>query len=176
MSRGFRQGRSYPVPRRRKGWEEGPGQVGVQTQLTSSTIDLLDSGAQLVVDGTTLLRLRGTYSAFLSTGSSLAGFSGAFAIGITDVPAFSIGSTAVQTPITNADWDGWLFWQAFDLKQPTSTFDSAAPNASMVMPVDTKAMRKLKQDDVIYACVEVVEVGTATYNHHFDSRLLLALA
>ena len=176
MSRGFRQGRSYPIPRRRKGWEVGPGQLAVQTQLTASGIDLLTSGATVLFDGLTLLRLRGTYSAYLSAGGALGGFSGAFGVGIIDLQAFTVGSTAVPSPITEQDWDGWLFWEAFDLKMPTSTLDTSSPTGILKMPVDTKAMRKLKQDDVIFASVEVAEVGTAIYNHHFDSRMLIALA
>ena len=176
MSRGFRQGRSYPVPRRRKGWEAGPGQLGVQTQITATTAILVNGGIQILADGLTLLRLRGTMSAFLSAGFSLGGFSGAFAVGIIDLQAFNAGVASTPTPIDEVDWDGWLYWEAFDLKQPTSTFDSAAPNSSLRMPVDTKAMRKVKQDDVVFAAIQVVEVGTATLNWHFDSRMLFALA
>ena len=140
---------------------------------------LFASGAQLVIDGTTLLRLRGTFTAHVSAiAAALDGFTGAFGVGIIDLQAFTTGVTACPTPIAEQDWDGWLFWETFSLKSVTATISDGVNSIGLYlqMPVDTKAMRKVKQDDVIYAAVEVTEAGTSQINYHFDSRLLLALA
>jgi len=177
MSNGFRHRRAT-TPRRAKGWGEGPGKAAAQTVLTTSTIDLIDLGTQFLVDGLTLLRLRGTYTANVSAASAAnSGFAGSFGIGLTDLKAFNVGVTALPSPTADADWDGWLFWEAWSMKVLTSTITDAinAPAINLRIPVDTKAMRKLRTDDVLFAMVEVLEVSDSTMNHHFDSRILLAL-
>ena len=42
--------------------------------------------------------------------------------------------------------------------------------------IDSKAMRKIDAQEVIYACVEVVETGAAELRAMFDSRVLLMLS
>ena len=179
MSNGRSRGRRFPIPRRRKGWEEGPGQQGAQSTIATSTSVIMASGAQVLFDGFTLLRLRGSFTASLSASSvASGGFSGAVGVGICEQSAFAIGVTACPTPITEQDWDGWLFWEAFNVTTITATIGDGVNSTSLIVriPVDSKAMRKLNTGDTIYAVVQVAEVGTAILNTHFDSRILLALA
>jgi hypothetical protein len=105
------------------------------------------------------------------------GFSGAFGIGITTADAFGIGVTAVPTPLTERDWDGWLFWHAWNLKTVTATIADGvnAVGAFQRIEVDTKAMRKQDENMLIYGCMEGTEVGNAVLNWNFDSRLLVLL-
>ena len=41
--------------------------------------------------------------------------------------------------------------------------------------IDTKAMRKFRENDSLYAAIETVETGVATLKIHFDSRVLALL-
>ena len=174
-SRGFSQ-----VPRRRKTWEQGPGGQAVQTQISGSTALLLVSGAQAVVDGLTLMRLRGSLTLAVNTVSAtLSGFSYAFGIGITTDEAFTTGGvTSVPDPDADSAWDGWIWWHSGALKAISGTLADGV-NASALherIPVDSKAMRKLRLGDVIFAVIKPLEASTATLNTHFDSRVLVALA
>ena len=170
--RGFSQ-----VPRRNKGWEEGPGGSGVNS-LSTGVGALIQSGAQVLTDGATLLRLRGRFLAFLTATDSIAGgFVGAFGIGIVALPAFAAGAASVLTPLTEQDWDGWLFWSPVYCKTVTATIGDAI-NTPLLMDrfeIDSKAMRKLRQDDVIYGAFEATETGVSVISVTFDTRALLAL-
>ena len=170
-SRGFVQTRAA---RRQKSWETGPGQGAVTTSSVSAN-QILGAGAQAQEDGLTLLRLRGRYSAFLTAVSAINdGYHGAFGIGIVTAEAFSIGVTAVPLPITDVGWDGWIFWSPVQLQAHVATA-AGETEVSQEMEVDTKAMRKLRLGDTIYAVTELIEVGTAVISQAFDSRLLVAL-
>ena len=166
------------VPRRRKGWEEGPGQLASQVALAATGSQIVVSGAQLVGDGNTLLRLRGALTMQLSVATGVfEGFVGAFGVGIVQAAAFAVGVTAVPTPIDEQDWDGWLFWMPFMVASITATLTDGANAGSVIlrMPIDSRAMRKLDLDDVIYGVLQVQEIGAASLQWHFDSRVLLAL-
>ena len=167
------------APRRKKSWEAGPGQLAVQSAIAANGSSLVVSGAQATVDGLTLLRLRGTLTLTLQIiTSAIDGFAGAFGIGIVTLPAFTAGEASVPTPITEQDWDGWLYWTAFSMKGNAAGIGDAANavNAQQIIDVDTKAMRKLRLNDVIYGAIEVAETGTAQLGWHFDSRALIALS
>ena len=47
--------------------------------------------------------------------------------------------------------------------------------ATFRMEIDTKAMRKLHEEDSLYAAFEVTEVGVSTMTVQMDSRLLVKL-
>ena len=164
--------------RRKSSWEEGPGSQTVLT-TTASAAAVVGSGLQLLVDGLTLVRLRGQFTSFLSiAGAAGDNFVGAFGVGIATDQAFAIGVSALKIPITDQDWDGWLYWQAIQLiaAEPTEQFGNAG-TASMVVQVDSKAMRKVNLGDTVYGVIEVVEGGGggSTILSFFDSRLLFKL-
>jgi len=129
----------------------------------------------LLGDGDTLVRVRGSLEAVIqSSNVAGSGFHCAIGIGIVNEMAFTVGATAVMEPITDADWDGWLYHRFFDLHVGDQTAGDIQERP-VQFEVDSKAMRKLKQDDVVFAIVEVVETGIAEIDVFFDSRILLAL-
>ncbi len=164
---------SFPVraARRQSSWEEGPGGGGV-TSRTSSGVAIIGAGLTFLADGDTLVRLRGNLVLRNASGAGATdSFVGAFAIGITTASAFAIGVTAVPTPLTEQDWDGWIYWVQYSVFGA----DLSAPAAIQRETIDTRAMRKLRQDDVIYGAVEDVETGAMTMQVTFDSRILRKL-
>ena len=159
--------------RRNVGWDRGPREAAVS--LTASGNRVLGTGSQALSQGLTLLRTRGEFMAFLSVGTSaLDGFNGAFGICVVSENAFGVGVTAMPTPLTDASWNGWLYHHFFNVKVPGAGLIGDR-DASVRFTIDSKAMRKVKQTDVIAGVLEVVEVGTATLNVFVDTRLLTQL-
>jgi len=180
---GFPRGRTIP-PRRANSWDFGPGQAGAQSQITGSVTTLASASLSVLVDGLTLARLRGMFHSYLSAAAAPQdGFVGAFGIAVATTAAIAVGATAVPSPITEQDWDGWLYWTPVFLVSPgvidgTVSDDRSSisgQTGSQIQVVDSKAMRKLNEAESIYGALEVSEVGTATMNWHFDSRILLKL-
>ena len=160
--------------RRGKGWEEGPGGSAVTT-FTASTQAILTNGAQFLQDGLTVLRLRGSLQAFLVSANAAGdGFHCAIGIGIVSENAFGIGITAVPTPLGDTSWDGWLYFKFFDVHGGFLTAGDVQ-HLDATFEVDSKAMRKVKDTDVLFAVVETIEIGTAEMDVFFESRILLAL-
>jgi len=170
-SRGFARGQ-----KRKVGWDRGPGGTAADT-ITASTSNFFGSVSNVLVDGLTLVRLRGRFS-FILTAAAAAGdgYQGAMGIGVTTASATAAGIASVPTPITEQDWDGWLYWQAISCHAGDATAGSRNwDQANMNIEVDSKAMRKLTEDSSIFAVFEVIEIGTATASLFFDSRILVKL-
>ena len=179
MSNGFRSRRQIRVPRRLKSWDFGPGTNVAQAQFTAITGVILTDALSVIQDGATLLRLRGQLIYMLDTTSALTGgFTGAFGIGIATQAAVAAGAASVPLPVDEQDFDGWIFWRPFSMKSVTATIadGSNAVSVSERVDVDTKAMRKLREGDSIYAALQITsEVGSAVMQVFFDSRILIAL-
>jgi len=164
--------------RRKKSWISGPGgTTGAAISGVAATI--LGGGLQLLQDGLTLVRLRGQFDLFLTTVTAAGdGFTGAMGIGIVTEHAFGIGTTAMPTPIAEPDWDGWIYWTPISVHGPSTAANggSNADAAQQRFLVDTKSMRKLREDDVVFAMLQMAtEEGTAVGEVRFDSRMLLLL-
>ena len=169
--------------RRKTSWALGPGGTSVLV-ITASQSSILGAGSQPLVDGLTMVRLRGELLLRLSLASAVTGgFTGAFGVGLSTVAAFAIGVTALQTPLTDEDWDGWLYHRYFALGPGGVIDNSAAADADQVnatsaalrLEVDSKAMRKIPEGTNIFAAIEVVEFGTATMEADFNSRILVKI-
>jgi len=91
--------------------------------------------------------------------------------------AFNIGVTAVPTPITEESWDGWLWHQYFDIRVVTATIADGvnAAGASVGFQIDSKAMRKLPLDSILYGATEVIESGTSLMEVQAQTRVLAKL-
>ena len=160
-----------PVSRRSQkttDWGVGAGGT-VLTSLTASGSSILGAGAA-PVEPKTIVRTRGLFSASLTVGAAGNGFFGAVGIGIVSQPAFTAGIASMPTPISEAVWEGWMWYSFFDCRTGVNPDDGSSIHR---IEVDSKAMRKVSNDDVIFAAIEVVEVGTATLEVQFDTRILL---
>ena len=164
------------APRRKTAWTVGPGGTTEQVFNASQSL-FLGTGTQILADELTLVRLRGRFAFNMESAAAIGErMTGAFGIGITTTPAFATGGiTAVPTPITEIEWDGWLYWQAVMVQSVVSPLIEGGGGNRVEFEVDSKAMRKLKLDDVIFAVLEVVENGNVTANAFFNSRILVKL-
>ena len=166
--------------RRRVGWEIGPktGTTGAEQSATASGSLLATIGSGATTDGLTLVRTRGELLIRLSVADAVgSGYQGAFGIGVVTAAAFTAGAASVPTPITEDSWDGWLYHTYFQVLAQSTTLSDGTNALSAVFrqTVDSKAMRKLRLDDVVFAAFEFTETGTSTLSMNFNSRLLLKL-
>ena len=146
------------------------------TSGAASQSVFLGSGTIPTLDGLTLVRTRGLLDIFLdgAPSSDGDGYFGAMGIGIVSDAAFAAGITAVPTPITESFWDGWLYHTFLSIHAMDITFGNQAA-AHQRVEVDSKAMRKIAVGETLMAVLEVVEIGTATFNVFWDSRSLVKL-
>ena len=153
-------------------WEEGPGGTAI-TQFSAPGSNFLGSGVFPTASELTVMRTRGLLEYFLigTGGADGDGFVGAMGIGKCTRAAFDAGIASVPTPITEMSWDGWLFHQFIGAHTPDITF-GGSPGVYARLDVDSKAMRKLDSDEILYAAFEVVEIGVHALNVFFNSRML----
>ena len=161
------------------------GQVGAQSQISSSNSVLVSSALVSLQDGLTVVRQRGMLTAWIVSATGAGdGFSGAFGIGVATADAIAAGAASVPTPITEQDWDGWMYWHAISVKS-AGVIDGTAANdgdsinaivAAQRLEIDIKAMRKLDENQALYGALEVTEVGTSILHWQMDSRVLFKLA
>ena len=183
---GFRTnlGRSQ---RRKSSWQFGT-QTGVDgaSQAISSSSSVIATGAVgIITDGLTLVRTRGDLNLFLTSATTAGdGFHGAFGIAVASAAAVLAGIASVPTPITEEEWDGWLYHRYFSLFAGGTIAAATAAqqqdqvnssSAALHIEVDSRAMRKVETDMTIYAAIEVVELGAAGMDWAFNSRSLFKL-
>jgi len=186
--RGLRSRSSFARSSRRKSsWGFGPATStdGESQSLSASAAILAGQAVSILADGQTLVRTRGDFNIFLQTaGTQADGFSGAFGIGVATTAAITAGVASVPTPITEETWDGWLYHRYFSVicAEPIAVATTSKIGAqvhdvaaALRFEVDSKAMRKLTQDQTIYAVIEVIEIGVATARWAFNSRMLFKL-
>ncbi len=171
--------------RHRTSWELGPetAAVGGPQQFDTSRSELAGSFAAVLADGITLVRTRGEVLIFLTTAAAQGdGYHGAFGIAKATAAAITAGVASVPTPITEDNWDGWLYHRYFSILSagPIAVATAAqealqvnSTTAALRFEVDSKAMRKADIDEGFYAAIEVVEHGTAEAEWTFNSRLLV---
>ena len=175
-------------PRRLTSWANGPSTAAdgsPQGSIGASTTVLAGTAVTALVDGLTIVRLRGELLIWLTTTAAASeGFNGAFGIAVANNDAVAAGVGSVMTPITNENWDGWMFhryWNVFSggvISGGVSADQDMinATSAVLRLEVDSKAMRKFPASDNLYACIETVESGTCAMNWSFNSRMLVKLA
>ena len=175
--------------RRKTSWGAGPRTLGAvggaQAAISTTSAVLATTGVVLLGDGNTLVRTRGELTAWLtSVNAASTGFSCAFGIGIVRSPAFVAGVGSCPTPMAEESSELWLYHRYFMLTAGAAIGAAVAADNDFVnvvtagvrFEVDSKAMRKLDEDDTIYACLEVQLTGTAVMNWAFNSRTLFKLA
>ena len=170
---------SFPVKvsRRRTGWEEGTG-GSIPTNVSSSSSGFLGAAVTALLDGLTLVRTRGFVRATLTAvAGANDGFQGAVGIGITTAQAVAAGIASCPIPVSDADWDGWLWHQFFSVGSSTATIADGVNSVGVNFQteIDSKAMRKLSEDMALYAAFQMTENGTSVMDIWHESRMLFKL-
>ena len=175
--------RRFQGSRRKSAWGLGPQEPAQQITATGSI--LWANGVVLVAsDAATIVRIRGHALLYLDAATAGGdGFVGALGIGVVTSAAFVAGVASVPTPITESDWEGWMWHQFFQLRAGGTIDASVAgdvdqvnsTSAAMQIDIDTKAMRKINSDETLMGVIEVTEIGTAQMQFVADTRDLLLL-
>ena len=104
----------------------------------------------------TLVRTRGTILLTLSTGGGAGdGYIGSVGIGIVTLDAFTAG--VIPGPSQDPDWPGWLFHQEFAIVEGAAGISNGS--AFQRIDVDSKAMRKIGENEILFGSTDVVELG-----------------
>ena len=188
----FQRGSRFPrtsgrSQRRKTSWSVGPqsGTEGIPATTISSSISAVGGvGVAVLEDGLTLVRTRGEAVLQLVTAAAAGdGFAGALGIANVTSNAIGVGITAVPTPITDDNWDGWLYHRFFALISSGAITANAATDTDQVLPtsgslrfeIDSKAMRKVNSDTSLIFVIQVSLVGTASMFWSANSRMLFKL-
>jgi len=172
--------RGFPLrnrSRRSVGWALGPEASDGTTAATGKVLWTTGVVLSSVVKAT-IVRIRGQFAAYMNSASVAgSGFKGAVGIGITTTAAFTIGATAIPGPLTELDWDGWMYHRIFDVRTITATLADGVNAVGVVdrFEIDSKAMRKFDEDMTLFGMIEVTEQTSAQLEFQADTRLLLKL-
>ena len=163
--------------RRRTDWAEGAN--GTTGAISTSSTVLFQNAAQSLSDGQTVIRTRGELLAYLMASDVVGGgFQCGFGICKVTQNAAGVGITAVPHPLADVDWDGWMYYTQFNLRNcfagAFTEVRSGIPGVVRI-PIDSKAMRKLDADDNIVGVFETVETVTATMRAFLETRILIKL-
>jgi len=173
MAGRFRGRRTVPRgPRRSKVWSGASTALQNLAPATASTIAIFTEGQIENLGKPTLARVRGTWLAYedVSVGIEPALMEVALGITVVSTKAFTIGVTALPTPITNPEWP-WLYWDSMYIG--SENVDSV-PFPAINRVVDSKAMRKLPPGSTLIAVFEAGAAleGTPEANALFSIRML----
>ena len=160
--------------RRATQWNLGPGgQTG--SGFTGSLLDILGSGVEPATEKVTIVRIRGELMIQLATVSAAdEGFVWTYGIGIVSADAFAVGASAVPNPQDDMDWP-WMYHGFTQTVAPTGTLADIGSASVVRIPVDVKAMRILDLNQTLFMAIDALELGTATADVFFDSRIFLKL-
>ena len=109
-------------------------------------VAVADGGATLIGsvpldEASTIVRVRGHLSVLAAAVTADDTIVGAFGVAIVSSEAFTAGVGSMPEPFTDADWGGWMVWQAFSYR--FEFFDGTGANfPDWDMVIDSKAMRK----------------------------------
>ena len=171
-SRGFSRRTSVASLRRSSSWNPGPFGL-VSVSAAGSTV--FGTGQQALESGLTIVRTHGSLLIRLVTSDAVtSGFDVAFGICVVNENAAGVGATAIPQPLTDIGWDGWLVHWSGVIKGAVP--HTGGEDAVVRIPIDSKAMRKFKNTDVMVAVIQyLTEIGSVTLNADLRSRVLIKL-
>jgi len=78
---------------------------------------------------------------------------GAVGIGLVNAAGAAVGVTGIPGPVTDSNWDGWLYHRYFQFSTQVATAVGFS-TSSHEIEIDSKAMRKVKSDDALFMMFE----------------------
>ncbi len=105
----------------------------------------------------TIVRSRGQLAVKPTSFAADNNIVGAFGICIVSDRAFAAGAALIPGPFTDAGWDGWFVWRSFSLAVEFLDSTGVVFNGALVMEIDSKAMRKVTDDETIVLMAESLD-------------------
>ena len=162
--------------RRKTSWNLGP--RGALSFTVGDTVSGFPTVSQALEGGLTIVRIRGELLLYLEvvTNPNDGFVQCAAGICIVSENAFGVGATAVPDPRVDIGWDGWMWYWTGSMIGLTATENGELGTAAVRIPVDTKAMRKIKDTDGVIGMFAVgTETGAATLTCRLETRMLVKL-
>ncbi len=123
------------------------------TSLAANTIVLSETFTP-IVGGETLIRTRGLFSWRSDQQAADEALLGAVGIAVVTAQAVSVGITAIPHPDTDSAWGGWLWHSYFSSSLSLGTSVGFDANDMQRIWIDSKAMRKVDEDERLVVVVE----------------------
>jgi len=167
------------APRRLTAWDLGPGGDDLGTldnvSVVSDSNVILGAGVTPLIPAITVVRIRGFIEVNLvAADAALSGFNFAAGIGIVTLDAFTAGAASVPNPFSDIQWPGWLWHHLGGIHAPQEILDLNQVAAQRI-EVDSKAMRKVRLNEVMTLIMSFGETATATVNVRAATRALVKL-
>jgi len=154
-------GRFTRGPRKATDWSASAAlTAGLAVAASSAAIDEVFTP---IVGGETLIRTRGMLGWESDQSAATEQQIGAYGICVVSEQAATVGITAVPHPGTDAAWGGWLYHTYFFSEFRFLTAAGFDPRNLQTMVVDSKAMRKIDEDDRLVTVVEVTGTKGITF-------------
>ena len=164
-----RGGRTASQLRSKKEWAGFSSGTGVTTLAAATSVIV---GSFVVTAGPeTILRTRGLLSIKSDQESADEAVHGALGIAIVSEDAFTVGITAVSTPISDIQNDSWFVWIPFHHAIQIVTAVGYSEPAASLFPIDSKAMRKFHSDQRAVVVLQN-NAAAAGLNFHLVLRSL----
>ena len=148
--------------------------------MSASATAVWSGGVVLAAESeVTIVRVRGIFRCYLNVAAAVGdGFEGAIGLALVTDEAAAVGATAIPGPLSNEEWDGWMFHHYFDVRTHTTTIADGVNSVGSMFDIniDSKAMRKWNSEQTMVGMIQVVESGTASIVVHARTRMLLKLS
>ena len=158
-------------------WGDGPVTAGLQGFTAAGNV--IVATGQAFGGFATIARIRGELVMWIEVATAVGdGYRRVYAgIGIASNDAFAVGASALPSPLLDPGWS-WLWFHAGGAIVALETTEvGRGPLAAVRIPIDTKAMRKIGDNETVFAAVAAdTEIGTATLTFSFTTRMGIKLA
>ncbi len=154
MARRFTRGSAVATRKRQTTWIGPADQDAVSVATGASTIIASFPPDDAGMLHPTLVRTRGECSIRPSDFSADLAISGAFGVCIVSDEAFVAGTASIPRPFDDANWGGWLMWQSFSRRLEFGSAVGFDVNAAWTWQIDSKAMRKIAQNEIMVLMCE----------------------
>ncbi len=148
----------------------GSADISTQVALAAGAA-VLDQSLVLTGLPATVVRTRGIITVYSDQTAANEEPFGAIGMCVVSDQALAIGVTAVPTPITDSGSDLFFLHQYFAAPVKATT-DIAFANVSQTYGFDSKAMRKISEDESLIIVVENAS-ATAGLNYLLQFRMLI---
>ena len=152
MARRFRNRSFARGPRKAVDWSASAVATDMTT-LTASSVVLSEVFVP-IVGGETVIRTRGLFSYRSDQFAASEVQIGAVGIAVVTEQASTVGITAVPHPNTDSAWGGWLWHSYFLSRVDVSSAVGVQFDGVHNIVIDSKAMRKVDEDERLVVVVE----------------------
>ncbi len=160
--------REFTRTRRRRTHWTSLNSTLVTVTATQSTLLASAAGSH---EGETIVRVRGFLRATLDSADAVtSGFLCAYGLGVVSSAAAAVGVGSIPTPLTDASWDGWLLHRFFSCRFGVAAISDGS--GDVMLELDSKAMRKITEEETLVMVAEFIETGTAQLTIESRVRVL----